>query len=68
MRDILLGAALILVGIEYARARCQTVTYVTVAEQSPPPKEDGEADEESAPAGPDDGVAMTLAESLGWAG
>ena len=31
MRDMLLGAALILVGIEYARIRCQTVTYVTVA-------------------------------------
>mgnify|MGYP000391409993 CR=1 FL=1 len=67
MRDILLGAALILVGIEYARARCQT-TYVTVGCDCCADDEDGKGDEESAPADPDGGVAMTLAESLGWAG
>ena len=66
MRDILLGAALILVGIEYARARCQTVTYVTVA--CGDGDDDGEGDDESAPAGPDGGAQMTLAESMGWAG
>ena len=63
---MLFGAALILVGIEYARARCQTITYVTMARGDE--DKDGEADEESAPAGPDGGKALTLAESMGWAG
>ena len=66
MRDILLGAVLMIVAIEYARARCQTVTYVTVA--CGDGDDDGEADEESAPAEPDGGAQMTLAESMGWAG
>ena len=63
---MLLGAALILVGIEYARIRCQTVTYVTVAGGDG--DDHGGADDESAPAGPDGGAQMTLAESLGWTG
>ena len=66
MRDILLGAVLMIVAIEYARARCQTVTYVTVA--CGDGDDDGEADDEAAPAEPDGGKALTLAESMGWAG
>ena len=66
MGNIMLGALLVILGIEYARIRCQTITYVTVACCGD--DDDGEADEESAPAGPDGGAALTVGQAMGWAG
>ena len=68
MRDIacaLLGIAVFVAGIEYSKRRCQEPTYVTVGCDCD--DEDGEADEESAPAGPDGGTALTVAEAMEWA-
>ena len=66
MKETILGAVLIFLGMEYYRRRFQDTTYVTVA--CGDGDDDGEADDEAAPAEPDGGKALTLAESMGWAG